>query len=179
MFDSVEFAEYSAEFGLPTLQSTCSQAPRVGIRDLPLDKELLDYLFTEAKLLHALGQPEDSELEEATVCLAKSGKAVEGSPSRRALPKGPKQKPNRSVRREIQTPSPTLPTPPTSHLYLTYLHGPFFLLREAPSSRWTRRAIEWRTINLASSLRSLEEKCPTRRQTRLLRNRYVLCSCIL
>ena len=179
MFDSVEYAEYSAEFGLPTLQTTCSQAPRVGISDLPLDKELLNSLSTEAELLHALGQPEDAELEEATVPLAKSGKAVGGSPRRRALSKGPKQKLSRSVRHRNQTtPPPFLPSL-SSHMYLTHVHGPFFLLREAPSSRWTRRAIEWRTINLASSLRSLEEKCPTRRQTRLLRNRYVLCSCIL
>ena len=85
MFDSVEYAEYSAEFGLPTLQTTCSQAPRVGISDLPLDKELLNSLSTEAELLHALGQPEDAELEEATVPLAKSGKAIGGSPRRRAL----------------------------------------------------------------------------------------------
>ena len=129
MFDSVEYAKYSTEFGLPTLQTTCSQAPRVGIRDLPLDKELLDSLSTEAELLHALGQPEDAELEEATVSLAKSGKTVGGSPRRRALSKGPKQKLSRSVRRRIQTtPPPFLPSL-SSHMYLTHVHGPFFLFR--------------------------------------------------
>ena len=49
------------------------QLPRVGISSLPLQKELIEQLATEAQLLAALGLDPEAVLEEAQVIMDKDG----------------------------------------------------------------------------------------------------------